>query len=86
MLYLPWRNEDHADLLGGYPDFCSLYETMCEDILANEQKPSHNATLINKAMDDLTEHEPLQHAWNQVPQEVLRALLGRGRNLVQSFL
>ena len=65
MLYLPWRNEN-ADLLGGYPDFRSHYEDKCEDVLANEQKFSHNATLINEAMDDLSEHEPPQHAWDQV--------------------
>ena len=65
MLYLPWRNEN-TDLLGGYPDFHSHYEDNCDDILANEQKFSHNATLINEAMDDLTEHGPPQHAWDQV--------------------
>ena len=65
MLYLPWRNEN-ADLLGGYPDFRSHYEDKCEDVLANEQKFSHNATLINEAMDDLSEHGPPQHAWDQV--------------------
>ena len=65
MLYLPWRNEN-ADLLGGYPDFRSYYEDKCDDILANEQKFSHNATLINDAMDDLTQHGPPQHAWDQV--------------------
>ena len=65
MLYLPWRNEN-ADLLGGYPDFRSHYEDKCDDVLANEQKFSHNATLINEAMDDLTEHGPPQHAWDQV--------------------
>ena len=35
-------------------------------ILANEQMYSHNATLINGAMDDLTEHGPPQHAWDMV--------------------
>jgi len=65
MLYLPWRNEN-ADLLGGYPDFRSHYEVKCQDILANEQKFSHNATLINEAVDNLTEHGPPQHAWDQV--------------------
>ena len=65
MLYLPWRNEN-ADLFGGYPDFRSHYEVKCQDILANEQKFSHNATLINEAMDNLTEHGPPQHAWDQV--------------------
>ena len=65
MLYLPWRNEN-ADLLGGYADFRSHYEDKCEDVLANEQKFSHYATLINEAMDDLLEHGPSQHAWDQV--------------------
>ncbi len=65
MLYLPWRNES-ADLLGEYPDFRTHYEVKSDAILANEQKFSHNATLINEAMDDLTEHGPPQHAWDQV--------------------
>ena len=61
MLYLPWRIEN-TDLLGGYPDFRSHYEQKCDEILVNECKLSHNATLINEAMDDLTEHGPPQHA------------------------
>jgi DNA replication protein DnaC len=65
MLYLPWRNEN-ADLLGGYPDFRSDYEQKCDDIVVNELKFSHNATLINEAMDDLTKRGPPQHAWDQV--------------------
>lgn len=65
MLYMPWRDEN-VDLLGGYPDFRSHYEDKCDDILANEQKLSHNATLINEAMDELMEHGPPQHAWDQV--------------------
>lgn len=65
MLYMPWRDEN-VDLLGGYPDFRSYYEDKCDDILANEQKFSHNATLINEAMDELMEHGPPQHAWDQV--------------------
>ena len=54
------------DLLGRYPDFHSHYEAKSTDILANERKYSQNATLINEAMDDLTEHGPPQHAWDQV--------------------
>ena len=65
MLYLPWRNEN-TDLLAGYPDFRSHDEDKCDDVLANEQKFSHNATLINEAMDNLTEHGPPQYAWDQV--------------------
>jgi len=65
MLYMPWRNED-VDLLGGYPHFRSHYKDKCDDTLANEQKSSHNATLINEAVDELTEHGPPQHAWDQV--------------------
>ena len=65
MLYLPWRNED-IDLLGSYPDFRNHYEDRCDDILANELMYSQNATLINEAVDDLIEHGPPQHAWDQV--------------------
>ena len=65
MLYLPWRNES-TDLLGGYTDFRSHYEDKSEDILTNEKKYSQNATLIGEAMDDLSEHGPPQHAWDQV--------------------
>lgn len=65
MLYMPWRNE-HVDLLGGFPDFQSHYEDKYKAILANEQKFSQNALLINEAMDDLTVHGPPQHAWSQV--------------------
>jgi hypothetical protein len=62
MLYLPWRDES-SDLLGGYMDFHSHYE---DDILENEQKYTQNATEIDEAIDDLTEHGPPQHAWDQV--------------------
>ncbi len=65
MLYLPWRNES-TDLLGGYVDFSSHYEVKHDVIFENERKYSHNATLINEAVDDLTEHGPPQHAWDQV--------------------
>ena len=64
MLYLQWRDES-ADLLGDL-DFRSHYEDKHTVILANERKYSQNATLINEAMDDLTEHGPPQHAWDQV--------------------
>ena len=65
MLYLPWRDES-TDLLGGYMDFRSRYEDMSDDILATERKYSVNAALIGEAMDDLHEHGPPQHAWDQV--------------------
>ncbi len=65
MLYLPWSDES-TDLLGGYMDFHSRYEDMSDDILANERKYSQNASLISEAMDDLHEHGPPQHAWDQV--------------------
>ena len=65
MLYLPWRDED-VDLLGEYPDFRSHYEDEHDVILANERKYSQNSTLISEAMDDLTEHGPPRHAWDQV--------------------
>ena len=43
MLYLPWRDEA-SDLLGGYPDYCSHYQS-CEDILL-EKKRSILLTLM----------------------------------------
>ena len=55
---MPWRDES-TDLLSGYMDYS-------DDILANEQKYSVNATLIGEAMDDLHEGGPPQHAWDQV--------------------
>ena len=54
MLYVPWRDES-SDLLGGYIDFCSHYEDKL-DILENEQKYTQNATEIDEAIDDLSEH------------------------------
>ena len=65
MLYLPWRDEN-SDLLGGYMNFRSHYEDKKDDILENERKYSQNATEIDEAIDDLTEHGPPQHAWDQV--------------------
>ena len=65
MLYVPWRDES-SDLLGGYMDFRCHYEDKIEDILENEQKYTQNATEIDEAIDDLTEHGPPQHAWDQV--------------------
>lgn len=53
-------------MLGGYLDFRSHYEDKREAVLANEQKFSHIALLINEAMDDLTVHRPPQHSWDQV--------------------
>ena len=52
MLYIPWRDET-PDLLGG---FRSHYEDKIEDLLENEWKYTHNATEIDEANDDLTEH------------------------------
>ena len=43
-------------------DFRSHYEDK-KDILENERKYSQSAT---EAIDDLTEHGPPQHAWDQV--------------------
>ena len=65
MLYVPLRDES-SDLLGGYMDFRSHYEDKIEDILDNERKYTQNATEIDEAIDDLTEHGPPQHAWDQV--------------------
>ena len=65
MLYFPWRDES-SDLLDRYMDFRSHYEDKVEDILENERKYTQNATEINAAIDDLTEHSPPQHAWDQV--------------------
>ena len=65
MLYLPWRDES-TDLMARYTNFESHYQDKSDVILANERKYSHNATLINEAVDDLTEHGPPQHAWDQV--------------------
>ena len=65
MLYVPWRDES-SDLLGGYMDFRSHYEDKIDDILENEQKYTQNATEIDEAINDLTEHGPPQHAWDQV--------------------
>ena len=47
-------------------DFYSHYEDRIDDILGNEQKYTENATEIDDAIDDLTEHGPPQHAWDQV--------------------
>ena len=65
MLYLPWRDET-SDLLGGYMHFRNHYEDKKDGILENERKYSQNATEIDEAIDDLTEHGPPQHAWDQV--------------------
>jgi len=65
MLYIPWR-EETSDLLGGYMDFHSHYENKVNEILENEQKYSQNVTEIDDTLDDLTEHGPPQHAWDQV--------------------
>ena len=65
MLYVPWRNES-SDLPGGYMNFRSHYEDKIDDILENERKYTQNATEIDEAIDDLTEHGPPQHAWDQV--------------------
>ena len=42
------------------------YEDKMDDILENERKYTQNATEIDEAIDDLTEHGPPQHAWDQV--------------------
>ena len=65
MLYLPWRNES-SDLLGHFPDFHSHYDDKHAVIMANERKYSQNAVLISEAMDQLSDHGPPQHAWDQV--------------------
>ena len=65
MLYVPWKDES-SDLLGGYMDFRSHYEDKIDDILENKRKYTQNATEIDEAIDDLTEHGPPQHAWDQV--------------------
>ena len=65
MLYIPWRDES-SDILGGYMDFRSHYEDKIDDILENEKKYTQNATEIDEAIDDLSEHGPPQHAWDQV--------------------
>ena len=65
MLYTPWRNED-MDLLSDYPDHRTHYDNRSDLILANEQKFSQNASLIEEAIDDLTAHDPPEHAWDQL--------------------
>ena len=65
MLYVQWRDEN-PDLVGGYMDFRIHYEDKVDDILENDRKYSQNTSEIDEAMDDLTEHGPPQHAWDQV--------------------
>ena len=63
-LYIPWRDES-SDLVSGYKNFCSHYEDKIDDSL-EERKDTLNATEIDEAIDDLIEHGPPQHAWDQV--------------------
>ena len=55
-----------GDPLRGLFTQAGRYEDMSDDVLANERKYSQNAALIGEAMDDLHEHGPPQHAWDQV--------------------
>ena len=56
-------------------------KTKIEDILENERKYTKNATEIDEAIDDLTEHGPPQYAWDQVApgtaEQQAQALNGR---------
>ena len=45
--------------------FRSHYEDKIDVILENEQKYTQNATEIDEAIDDVAEHGPPQHAWDQ---------------------
>ena len=58
--------DERSDLLGGYMDFHSHYEYKVDDILENKRKYTQDAAEIDEAIDDLTEHGPPQHAWDQV--------------------
>lgn len=65
MLYLPWRNEE-TDILGGYMSFKARYDDLSDDILANEQRYSQNASAIDDAYCQLQQQGPPQHAWDQI--------------------
>ena len=43
-----------------------VMKTKKDDILENKRKYSQSATEIDEAIDDLTEHGPPKHAWDQV--------------------
>ena len=85
MLYLPWRNENTV-LLGGYTDFRSHYEDKQGDILANEQKFSTNAVVINEALDDLKQYGQPQHAWDQVAPGICEEEARHQRENVEELL
>ena len=62
MLYVLWRYESSD--LGGYIDFRSHYEDKMT--FWTRSRSILNATEIDEAINDLTEHGPPQHAWDQV--------------------
>ena len=49
MLYLAWRK----DILGCYMTFKAQYDDLSDDVLANEQRYSQNATIIEDAYSQL---------------------------------
>ena len=65
MLYLPWRNEA-SDLLGGYPDYYSHFQS-CEDILLrNEKKYTADIDDLMEYLQRLNESGPPQHMWSTI--------------------
>ena len=65
MLYLPWRDEA-SDLLGGYPDYYSHYQSH-EDILSeNEKKYTTDIDDLMEYLQQLNESGLSQHTWDTI--------------------
>ena len=65
LYYLPWGDET-SDLLGGYPDYYSHYQS-CEDILLeNEKKYTTDIDYLMEYLQQLNKSGPSQHMWETI--------------------
>ena len=65
MLYLPWRDEA-SDLLGGYPDYYSHYQSHEHILLENEKKYTTDIDDLMEYLQQLNESGPSQHMWDTI--------------------
>ena len=64
MLYCPWSDEDA--IKGDFLSYEARYNVVQNTVIENQAKYTHHADVIDRALDDLDEFGPSEHAWDML--------------------
>ena len=64
MVYCPWSDEDA--IKGDSLSYEARYNVVQNTVIKNQTKYTHHADVIDRALDDLDEFGPPEHAWDML--------------------